>query len=163
MNKKTIKIIKFFAILLIVIGAYYSVVLFLNEEIFTPYVNFTAFLSGNLIRLFADNILISGNIISSEDISIILSFGCEGSEAIIIFIAGVLAFPTNRNYKIKGLLLGTSVLYFLNIIRIVILYFIGKFDFSVFDLFHNEILPVLFIIISIIAWSLWLKRIPVQK
>ena len=162
-KQKIKKLASFFGIFLGIIGLYYATVLYMNEELFEPYINFNAFLSGKLISLFAGNVNITGNIISTKDITIILSFGCEGSEALVIFLAGVLGFPSPWKYKLKGVLIGGSILYFLNLIRILILYLIGKMDFSVFDLFHNEILPVVFIILSIITWAIWLRRLPQQN
>lgn len=158
-NRKIRTIIKFFLIFFGVIGLYYAIVLFMNESLFEPYINLNAYLSGNLIKLFADNVSVSGNKIISDGLVIILSFGCEGSESLVIFIAGLLAFPSKLNYKLKGLFLGGAVLYALNIIRIIILFFIGKMDFEIFHLFHDEILPIVFIIISVIAWVIWLKGV----
>ncbi len=162
-KQKVIKIIKFFAVLLGIIGAYYAVILFLNEELFKPYINFSAYLSGLLISIFNSSTQITGNVIATDKLNIVLSFGCEGSEALVIYLAGVIAFPSNFKYKAKGFIIGGLILYSLNIIRILILYFIGTWNFEMFDLFHNEILPVLFIILSLISWYIWLKYIPEAK
>lgn len=162
-KNKIAKIIKFFAILFGIIGAYYAIVLFLNEELFKPYINLTTYLSGFLISIFDQSTNTIGNVIATDDLNIVLSFGCEGSEALVIYLAGVIAFPANLKYKIKGFIIGGLLLYSLNILRILVLYFIGTWDFELFDLFHNEILPVLFIIISLISWYIWLKFMPETK
>jgi exosortase/archaeosortase family protein len=162
-NRKIAKVVKFFAILFGIIGSYYAIVLFLNEELFEPYINFSAYLSGLLISIFDKSTITTGNVIATDKLNIVLSFGCEGSEALVIYLAGVIAFPADLKYKAKGFIIGGLLLYSLNIIRILILYFIGTWDFEMFDLFHNEILPVLFIIISLISWYIWLKFIPETK
>lgn len=159
-KQKILKVIKFFSILIGIIGAYYFIVLFFNEELFKPYIDFSTFLAGNLIGIFDSSTNTAGNVIATDNLNIILSFGCEGSEALVIYLAGIIAYPANLKYKTKGFIIGGIILYSLNIIRILILYFIGSWNFDLFDLFHNEILPVIFIIISLVSWYIWLKYIP---
>ncbi len=161
-SNKTKKLINFFVILICIIGTYYAIILFFNKEIFEPYLRFNAYLSGLLIKLFDNNVVVENTTIITQKISMILSFGCEGSEALVIFLAGVIAFPADLKYKLKGVLIGGSLLYFLNLLRVLILYLVASIDVSLFDIFHNEILPILYIVISVIAWYFWLKYIPVK-
>ncbi len=157
------KIIRFFLILFSVIGTYYAVVLFLSEELFDPYINLNAYLSGLLIKIFDSSVYVENNMIITKKINMVLSFGCEGSEALVIFLAGVLAFPAHFKYKIKGILIGGSILYTLNLLRVMMLYLVVMVDVSMFDAFHNEILPIFFIMISLVFWYYWLKNIPEAK
>ena len=155
--KKYIALFKFFGIFIVVIAAYYSIVLIFSESVLEPYINFNAKLAGGLLSLLGNNIVVKAADIISPTFVISLSFGCEGSETIIIFFAGVLAFPILMKYKFYGLLAGGVILYLLNLIRIILLFYIGIYFTKSFDTFHAEIFPVLFIVISIITWALWLK------
>ena len=162
-KKKLLQLIQFFAILISIIGLYYAIVMFLSEEIFEPYLKLNALLSGALIKIFDSTVIIDKNMIITNKINMILSFGCEGSEALVIFLAGVLAFPANWKYKMKGILIGFPLLYVLNLFRVLILYLVVLIDASVFDLFHSEILPVVFIVVSLLFWYYWLKNIQVKS
>lgn len=155
--KKYMPLIKFFGIFIGVIVFYYVALIGFGESIFTSYINLTAKLSGILINVFGGNVTVDGIRIISDNFVIFLSFGCEGSEAIMIFIAGVAAFPATIKQKLIGFFGGGLFLYFMNLFRIVLLYFIGKTNVGVFDSFHNEILPVLFIIFSLVVWAIWIK------
>lgn len=154
--KKYLPLIKFFGIYLGVIIFYYIVLLGFGESIFGWYINATASLSGGLINIFGGEVTVDGIRIISESFVIFLSFGCEGSEAIMIFIAGVAAFPATLKQKILGFSVGGLFLYFMNLFRIVFLYFIGQNSIGSFDAFHNEILPIAFIVFSLIIWALWI-------
>ena len=155
--KKFIPLYKFFGIFIGVIALYYVGLAVLNESIFEQYIKLTATLSGGLIKLFGEDVVINGVQIISDGFVIFLSFGCEGSEALMIFIAGVLAFPAKLKDKVYGLLFGGIFLYLMNLFRIVILYYIGKFNVGSFNAFHNEILPIFFIIFSLVVWGFWIK------
>lgn len=161
--KKFMPLIKFFGIFLGVIALYYIILITFNESIFNWYIELTAQLSGGLINIFGGNVTIEGIRIISESFVIFLSFGCEGSEAIMIFIAGVLAFPASFKKKIIGLSAGVLFLYFMNLFRIVILFYIGHYRIGSFDAFHNEILPIFFIIFSLIIWGIWIKWATKEK
>lgn len=155
--KRYLPLIKFFGIFIGVIVFYYVVLIGFGESIFTNYITATTQLAGMIINLFGGNVTVEGIRIISESFVIFLSFGCEGSEAIMIFIAGVAAFPASVKQKLIGFFAGGLFLYFMNLFRIVLLYFIGKTNVGAFDSFHNEILPVLFIIFSLIVWAIWIK------
>jgi exosortase/archaeosortase family protein len=161
--KKFMPLIKFFGIFIGVIALYYIVLITFNESIFNWYIQLTANLSGALINLLGGEVVVEGIRIISDTFVIFLSFGCEGSEAIMIFLAGVLAFPAALKKKLIGLVAGGLFLYFMNLFRIVILFYIGRFKIGSFDAFHNEILPIFFIIFSLLIWGIWIKWATKEK
>ena len=139
-----------------VIALYYISVLLL-EGLFDSYIAMTSYLSAGLLNLIGIASRADAGTIITPTFVIALSFGCEGTEPIVIFMAAVLGFPAKWRKKLYGLLSGILILYFLNLIRIVLLYFIGINNFSLFDIFHTAVFPVIFIFIALVMFIYWMK------
>ncbi|MCX6156205.1 MAG: archaeosortase/exosortase family protein [Candidatus Kapabacteria bacterium] len=148
---------KFLGIFFGVIAVYYLIIMFSGNNFFDPYINFSAWLSSKFLSIFYTDIISNGSLIGSSKFVVVLSFGCEGTEPLVIFLAGVIAFPIILKYKIIGLIIGFIFIYFLNILRIMLLFFIGNISPSTFEMFHSEIFPILFIILALIVWLYWIK------
>lgn len=155
--KKYKPVLKFIGIFFGVIAMYYLVIMLTGNSFFDPYINFSAWLSSKVLSIFTKDITNNGAMLGSLKFVIVLSFGCEGTEPLIIFLAGVLAFPIAAKYKLIGGLLGFLFIYFLNILRIILLFVIGNISPTAFEMFHTEIFPVLFIVLALIVWLYWLK------
>ena len=157
MNNKNKKSIRFLSIFLGTIILYYILVTILSESFFDPYIHFTSTLSALLLGLFYDGMVANQAVIGNGVNHIILSFGCEGTEPLVVFFAGVIAFQFTWKKKMIGLIYGLIILYLLNILRVMILYGIS-FNFpESFELFHVTIFPILFILIALLLWGYWLN------
>lgn len=124
-----------------------------------PYVNLTAWIASLISKLLYPSATAINGIINSENTSLQVAFGCDGTDQFIVFIAGVLAFPTDWNQKWKGLIKGLALLYFLNLFRIVGLLHIIISNTEQFDFFHEVVFPALFIFLSVAFWIYWLKNL----
>ncbi len=87
----------------------------------------------------------------------VLIHECGAIEAIVIFVAAVLAFPTRKLRRLWGVLLGAPILYFVNVFRLSTLSFIGahtggdeRFDFA-----HEYVWQCIYIVFVVIVWLLW--------
>ena len=157
-KKKSIKpLVIFFGVFILLITSYYIAVTLVDKSIFDFYIHSTASVSALLLNILDENAMAIGKIISTPRFSMTLSFGCEGSEPIVLFLSALIAFPIGIKYKIPGFLIGGVFLYFLNQIRIVGLYYIGIHYNDMFETFHVEIFPIFFIILAIIFWGVWIK------
>lgn len=157
LREKRKKFLGFIAKFIAIVAAYYLIVLFLSEELFYPYVNATAYLSSLLIRIFYDAVTVSGNFIGSGTSYISLSFGCEGTEPLVIFLAAMVAFPIKYKYKLIPLLSGIGILYFLNLIRVLGLFVVNVNIPDIFVEVHEIYFPILFIIFAFIQFFISLK------
>ncbi len=149
--KKTKILIKFIVIFISVIASYYFFISIVKDSIFSFYLNFTAKLSSIILNFFQLNTTTEGSLIYSTDTSVLISFGCEGTEPIIIFLAGLIAIPLPWKNKILPGTITIFLLYFLNLIRIVALFLIQKNYPNQFDSFHIIYFPILFILFSLIG------------
>lgn len=156
-TKPLIPLLKFLGKFILVIALYYTFVLIANESLFNTYLNITAEISSLLLNILGQHTTTSASMISSQTTVVMLSFGCEGTEPIIIFLAGIIAIPIKFNFKLIPALIGIVSLYILNFIRIVVLFFIQKNQPDLFESFHSIIFPIFFILLSLICLGLCLQ------
>lgn len=159
MQDKKKNLIQFLLIFIGIIALYYTAIGLTSGSLLDSYIKLTAFLSAKFLAVFVKGTYSELSNIIAPRFTLVLSFGCEGSEALVIFLAGVLAFPSSLKNKLYGLLIGLPLLFLLNVFRIMGLYYVGINLSSSFDLFHTIIFPVIFILISVIAWVNWIKII----
>jgi len=83
---------------------------------------------------------------------------CTALHYMMIFIAGVLAFRGHtRAYRAAGIVLGTFTIFLMNIVRIGIIGFIGKYFGNIFELVHDYLWQGLFALFVVLLWVLWVN------
>lgn len=158
-QRKIILLAKFFVMFITVIALYYIFIAIIGDNYFNLYLNLTAKLSSLLLNFLGMNTDTNGSLIYSADTSVLISFGCEGTEPIIIFLAGLIAIPLQFRNKILPGIITIFLLYILNLFRIVALFFIQKNYPHQFDSFHIIYFPILFILLSLMGLYFSIKII----
>src|SRR4030042_1595778 len=148
----------FLAVFAVLMGLFYAVVIFapFSERYFSYYLDLNAKLSGNILKLFGQDITVQEASIFSPRFSVTIKSGCDALEPTALFICAVLAFPAAFAKKIVGVITGTLLLAILNLIRIVTLFLVGVYLPRFFDLMHADVWQGLFIFLAILLWILWL-------
>lgn len=157
-NSPTLKFILFFILLMIL---FYAIWLssFFNNAI-NPFIcNTYAFLGSKILNILQQGTTITKNVISSPYFSIAVNRGCDAIEASAIFVAALLAFPAKWKQKLKGLIKGLLILSVVNLVRIVSLFFIGKYYPDYFEFVHVDMWQIIFIILALGLWLGWVKTI----
>jgi exosortase/archaeosortase family protein len=89
---------------------------------------------------------------------------CAALHYISIFIAAVFASPSNNiSYKIKGILTGTVIITFINIVRIAVLGLTGANFPAIFDFIHIYLWQGAFAIAVFIVWLSWARGASADK
>jgi exosortase/archaeosortase family protein len=89
---------------------------------------------------------------------------CAALHYISIYIAAVFASPTNDiRYKIQGLLTGTVLITFINIVRISALGLVGANFPAIFDFIHIYLWQGAFAIAVFIVWLAWAREASTDK
>jgi exosortase H (IPTLxxWG-CTERM-specific) len=114
-------------------------------------------ISSFLLNIFGVNTTANKEMISSPEFSISIARGCDGLEAMALFLSALLAFPAKWKFKLIGFFGGLAILFALNIVRIVSLYLVGLHYPKAFEFMHVEVWQVIFIIFAIGLWIFWLK------
>jgi exosortase/archaeosortase family protein len=102
---------------------------------------------------------IANNAIIVNKVYLFMIFECTGLPIYILFTSAILAFPTAKENKIKGLLAGIPILFLLNIVRLISVGFVAAFYASFLNLFHNIIWSSSYFLFFILGWVLWLNII----
>jgi exosortase/archaeosortase family protein len=114
-------------------------------------------LAGFFLNLFGENVNVSNSIISNGNDSVNVKSGCDGLEAMIICIAGVLVYPTKLRFKWPGIFFGLLFLFSLNLFRIITLYLTNEYWPAAFDIMHLDVWQFIFIVLAIITVVIWIN------
>jgi exosortase/archaeosortase family protein len=149
----------------IVLVSFFSILFFIfsNQIWFEPIsksiLNAYAKASSFILNIFQQNTSVNDGSITSSAFSIQVKKGCDAIAPMILYIFAIAFFPVNYKHKIKGIVFGIVLLAFINLIRIISLYLIGKYtNDTVFNIMHVDIWQIFFIIITVFIWVQWLKR-----
>ena len=100
-----------------------------------------------------------GNRILSPSVKLTVKVGCEGTETLLLLVAAIAVLSISWRHKIIGMLVGSLLVYVLNLIRIISLFYALKYNKTLFDALHSYVAPLLIVIIVGVCFSLWLSFI----
>ena len=121
--------------------------------------NITASLLGFLLRIFGVDAAVTGNTVTMDRLSLRIIAECTAMFGSIVYISCVLAYPTDPKKKIIGIVLGIPCLYAINMVRLVVLAFVGLFSPEIFEFVHTYLWQTIFIIFVIVIWLIWVDRV----
>lgn len=135
----------------------------INNAVIVPFTGFLASVSVFIMQSFDADVVSQGVIISSKSLSsnaVKIAAGCNGVEAVIILFSAIFAFPSQFKHKLYGFFIGFFAIQFLNVIRIISLFYLLQWDKNWFDWFHLYLWQALIILDALVVWLLWLRYIP---
>ena len=133
-----------------------------REHLIGPFTAGIASLSGGLIRLFGGTAWVSANTLSIPGFAVQILDMCNGVEATLVLWTAVLAYPAPWHYRLKGLLIGTLTVHGLNVLRIVSLVYLGRYDEGLFQWVHSYLWDVLIMLDILVVFLLWLRWMPAR-
>lgn len=116
-----------------------------------------AYLANFFLRLIGQNTQVVASVISEGSYSVNVKSGCDGLEAMIICLAGIMVYPSSWKLKWPGIILGLIFLFSLNLFRIITLYLTQRYWPAAFDIMHLDVWQVVFIILAILAVVIWIN------
>jgi len=122
--------------------------------------NITASVLGFLLRIFGMNILVDGNTVEIVGhIRLQIVDECTAMFGSIVYVSCVLAYPADVKKKVIGIFLGIPCLYAINMVRLVILAFIGVLIPGIFEFVHTYLWQTIFIVFVILIWLVWVDKV----
>jgi archaeosortase B (VPXXXP-CTERM-specific) len=97
--------------------------------------------------------------VSLEGYSFTIVDQCLGAYEILIFSVGVIAYPTDYRKKLWGIVLGIPFLYFINIVRLIVLGVVGRWSPQTSEIMHLYLWQIIIFLTVILACVLWIKVI----
>lgn len=83
--------------------------------------------------------------------------GCEGTEGLFLLVAAFVVAPLGWRSRACGLAAGVAVLYLLNQVRVVALFYAWRADHGLFELLHGTVTPVAIVLIVAGYYHAWLS------
>jgi len=156
--------LKFFVLFFAIQGVLFTLELWhpVRRAVIEPFTAGLAGLSAWIVGLFDSGVVSSGIILYHvpNDFAVSIEAGCNGVEAMIILAAAILAFPASWKHKLIGLVLGFVAIQSLNLVRIVSLFYLGQWDYQIFQWTHLYLWQALIMLDALIFWLVWIRLLP---
>jgi len=133
-----------------------------GQAVVGPWTDLVAQASSAVIRAFDGTAQSQGNMVYSSrtGFAMVIMAGCNGVEAMLVLLAGILAYPAPWRLKFIGLGIGVVAIQALNLVRIVSLYYLGQWDMKWFEWAHLYAWQALIMLDALLVWMLWIRAIP---
>lgn len=130
-----------------------------QQVLVTPFTAFLATLSASIIMPFDASALAHGNIIFNRHtgFGVAILPGCNAVDACIILVSAILAFPAPWQKRFIGIIFGILAIQFLNIARIISLFYIAQWNEVAFEIAHTYLWQVLIMLDVLIVWLIWMS------
>jgi exosortase family protein XrtM len=113
-----------------------------------------------LINLITPDIhaVASGSLIRAAGGGINVLNGCEGSDALFLLVAAFTAYPMSWKRRGLGLLIGILLVFALNQLRLLALFYSYRADRALFDSLHGTVAPIVLIVSTALFFLFWLSK-----
>ena len=130
-----------------------------QQAVVQPWTGLVAKASALIVHFFDPSVISYGRVLQSAKTGFGVSIepGCNGVEATIVLLAAMLAFPSSWKMKLWGIGLGFIAVQFVNLLRVVSLFFIGQWDLKVFEFAHLYMWQALIMLDVLVVWLLWVR------
>src|SRR4249920_2542569 len=156
--------IRFFVLFLVVQAGLFGAELtpWAQRYFVEPWTNQLAAISAGLVTLADPGVAATGKVMRSTQngFAVSIEAGCNGVEATIVLLAAVLAFPAPWKNKLVGLAAGIVAVQGLNIIRVISLFYLGQWDYRIFEWAHLYVWQALIMLDVLIVWLVWVGLLP---
>lgn len=156
--------LKFFILFFVIQAFLFTLELWrpVREAVIEPFTAGLAFLSAWILSLFDSGVESSGIVLYHvpNEFAVSIEAGCNGVEAMIILVAAILAFPASWKHKLIGLVLGFVAIQSLNLVRIISLFYLGQWDYQIFQWTHLYLWQALIMLDALIFWLVWIRLLP---
>ena len=126
----------------------------LPAHVLSAYLALVARASASCLALFDASVHASGVYISGRS-SLEIVLDCAALDALALFGATLLAFPTSIRMKALGLVAGTAVISGFNLLRIIILYVAAVRSPQTFEVLHEDVMALLMVFVSVGCFAAW--------
>lgn len=133
-----------------------------QDHVIVPFTSGLAHVSVWLMRLFDTRVIANGDEIvdALQGGGIKIVAGCNGVEAVLILVSAVLAFPAPWKHRAAGIAIGFVAIQALNLVRIISLYYLQRWNQAWFDWFHLYLWQALIVLDALVFWLVWLRWLP---
>ncbi len=130
-----------------------------QRALIQPFTGMIASVSAALLTLFDPDVVASGRIIrhTTAQFAVSIEAGCNGIEAAIVLVAGIVALPGAIPARLAAILVGFTAIQVLNIARVISLFYLGQWNIDLFTWSHLYLWPVLIMLDVLVIFALYLR------
>jgi len=152
--------IQFLVLFVVLLGGGFTLISlnWVNDHVVEPFTGQIAQASGAVLGVVGQPVERNGTILRNARFAVNIRNGCNGVEAMLIFLAAVLAFPASWKSRLAGLGIGILAIQVVNLIRVVALFLTGVYFPRIFDTSHTVIWQTIVILFGVMLWIFWANR-----
>ena len=154
---------RFFAIFLVIQAVLFGIEMLnpVQAAVVQPWTGLLAKASAGIVHVIDPSVISDGRVLQSAKtgFGVSIEAGCNGVEATIVLVAAMLAFPSSWKMKLWGIGLGFIAVQAVNLIRIVSLFFLGQWNYKVFEFAHLYMWQALIMLDVLVVWLLWMRYV----
>jgi exosortase H (IPTLxxWG-CTERM-specific) len=158
---------RFFLLFLSVLAVLFGVEMLnsVQAAVIEPWTNGLARLSAWLMTAFDADVISHGRVLQSQatGFGVSIEAGCNGVEAAIILVAGMVAFPAPWKLKLAGIVVGIVAVQAANLLRVISLYYLGQWNMEAFEFAHLYLWQALIMLDVLVVWLLWMRSVARQS
>ena len=156
--------LRFFLLFVVLLAVLFGLELtpWVQDWFVIPWTNALARISTWIVTLFDGNVVATGKVMRSNTngFAVSIEAGCNGVEATLVLLAAMLAFPAPWKHKAVGLVIGILAVQLLNILRVISLFYLGQWNYDVFEWAHLYVWQALIMLDVLVVWLIWVRRVP---
>ncbi len=156
--------LRFFLLFIVLLAVLFGLELtpWIQDWFVIPWTNALASISTWIVTLFDGNVVAAGKVMRSNTngFAVSIEAGCNGVEATLVLLAAMLAFPAPWRHKAVGLVIGILAVQLLNILRVISLFYLGQWNYDVFEWAHLYVWQALIMLDVLVVWLIWVRRVP---
>ncbi len=156
--------LRFFLLFVVLLAVLFGLELtpWVQDWFVIPWTNALAAISTWIVTLFDGNVVATGKVMrsSTNGFAVSIEAGCNGVEATLVLLAAMLAFPAPWKHKVVGLVIGVVAVQLLNILRVISLFYLGQWNYDVFEWAHLYVWQALIMLDVLVVWLIWVRRVP---
>ena len=135
-----------------------------QREVIEPFTAVLASISAAIIQPFDDSVLSYGKVLqfTPGGFAVSIEAGCNGVEASIVLIAAILAYPASWRARGAAIAVGLLAVQFMNILRIISLFYLGNWNLEVFTWVHLYLWPALIMLDVLVVFIVFLHYLSRQ-
>ncbi|HVR28629.1 MAG TPA: exosortase H [Thermoanaerobaculia bacterium] len=157
--------IQFLVLFVVLLGGGFALIAWqpVNDHVIVPFTAGVARTSAVVLRVIGQPIRIEGTRVYGEEFAVDIENGCNGVEALIIFLSATLSFPAPWPARLAGLAIGMVGIQIVNLIRVVALFLTGVHFPVFFDNSHTVVWQTIVILFAVLLWIFWAQRFAVAS
>jgi len=156
--------LRFFLLFVLLLAVLFGLELtpWAQDWLVVPWTSALASISTWIVTLFDGNVVAAGKVMRSNTngFAVSIEAGCNGVEATLVLLAAMLAFPAPWKHKVVGLVVGILAVQLLNILRVISLFYLGQWNYDVFEWAHLYVWQALIMLDVLVVWLIWVRRVP---